>query len=128
MERQDMANILNVLFTKGIEVNTEDETFEIVKLATEETTRCSNFTDWINIFIDEGNVEEQDIEKVKNFLSIENMKKLKNMDFINYRRFAGIELGGDKIFINVSAILMPSVKENIVLLGIIPTGAFITEN
>lgn len=127
MERQDMANVLQALFTKGMEINLEDESFEIIKIDSDEKICCKHFTDWINIFIDEGNIEEKDVEKVKNFLSIENMKKLKGMDYINYHRFAGVELGGEKIFINVSAILIPSVKENIVLLGIIPTGGFIED-
>lgn len=128
MERQDMVNVLNSIFTKGILINLNDETFEILKEDGTWNERCTHFSDWINIFIDEGNIHPSYIETVKNTLNIEHMKLVKTPRYINYRRFAGV-VDGVKTYIRVTAILIPSVlstEENpVMLLGIIPTDGFL---
>lgn len=121
MERKDMENVLNNLFSKGMEVNLEDETFDIIKIDSSERISCKNFSDWITIFAEEGNIHPLDKEKFLNSFNIDVLRdKICQFPYkVKYRRHVK-----DGIYIPVMAFMIESSKslpnKKIMLLGIIP--------
>lgn len=90
-----MVNVLHFLFMKGIEINLDDESFEIIKIRSGESKSCKNISDWINIFVEEGNVHPDDIESFLRFNNVDNFRThFNNSDkplTFKYRRRLGSE-------------------------------------
>lgn len=101
IEHSELVKIVNATFTKIMKVFS-DNTFIIFKKNEGEQVLRYNFSDWIKIFMDDGNVHEDDKEKYLDFYNYERiMLDAQPIQMCEYRRRAGNEWTTVRAFISL---------------------------